>query len=282
MTLKFGVRFFSTFIVRTNSGCATTPPQGKQAITPPTSPGLSLAAPPRIFGEQQGELVATMVDAKKGQQEFAALVERQQALRGNGHLRTKPLRRRKSKESERRRVHGIGHDGIEHDGEDLRNLPFLPGSLRWRCCCATLRRLSCLTNTLPRTGLPFSPMRASLGPRALCPGGWTAPIDPAPAACGSRSSIPPASPCRGGAARFGIAEREADRAYSVAHGRRRGARHHAGERLSTHARPQVPDCKYANGSNHNQEHCCIRPRDVKHRKALPCFRPPRLGTLIEY
>jgi hypothetical protein len=49
-------------------------------------------------------------------------------------------------------------------------------------------------------------------------------------------------------------------------------------RLSAHARPEVPDCKYANGSNHNQEHCCIRPRDVKHRKTLPAFSPRIMDT----
>jgi hypothetical protein len=37
-----------------------------------------------------------------------------------------------------------------------------------------------------------------------------------------------------------------------------------GERLSAYARPEMPDCKSAYGSNHNQEHCSIRPCGVQH------------------
>jgi bifunctional non-homologous end joining protein LigD len=39
-------------------------------------------------------------------------------------------------------------DLIEHDGEDLRNLPFLDRKAHWRNCCATPWQASCLTNTL--------------------------------------------------------------------------------------------------------------------------------------
>ena len=60
-TLKFGVKFFSTSIARTNSGDGTKRPPGKHC--PPA--GLSLAALPHMFGKQRGELVATMVGAKK-------------------------------------------------------------------------------------------------------------------------------------------------------------------------------------------------------------------------
>jgi hypothetical protein len=54
-------------------------------------------------------------------------------------------------------------------------------------------------------------MRAGLAPRASFPKGWTVPTDPARAAPGSRSAIPPASPCSGSGARFGIDEAEAAR-----------------------------------------------------------------------
>jgi hypothetical protein len=50
MTLKFGVKFFSTFIVRRNSGRGTTRPQGKHAIALPTSRSF-VAALPHIFGK---------------------------------------------------------------------------------------------------------------------------------------------------------------------------------------------------------------------------------------
>jgi hypothetical protein len=53
---------------------------------------------------------------------------------------------------------------------------------------------------------------ADLAQKALFLIESTAPIDPVRAASGSRSAIPPASPCSGRGARFGIDEPEAARA----------------------------------------------------------------------
>jgi hypothetical protein len=53
---------------------------------------------------------------------------------------------------------------------------------------------------------------AGLAPRASCRRRSTAPISPAHAGCGSRSAIPPASPCSGSAVRYGTDEPQAARA----------------------------------------------------------------------
>jgi ATP-dependent DNA ligase len=97
-------------------------------------------------------------------------------------------------------------DLIEHDGKDLRNLPFLDRKAALAACCAILRLASCLTNTLTKMVLPCSPMRARLAPRASCRRKSMAPTCLARAASGSRSAIPPASRCSGSAARCGIDE----------------------------------------------------------------------------
>jgi ATP dependent DNA ligase domain len=74
-------------------------------------------------------------------------------------------------------------DLIEHDDEDMRNLPFLDRP-RWRGYCATPRQASCSMNTLPGTALWCSRTPAGLAPRASCRRNM-GPIDPAPAASGS-------------------------------------------------------------------------------------------------
>jgi hypothetical protein len=58
-------------------------------------------------------------------------------------------------------------DLIEHDDEDMRNLPFLDRP-RWRGYCATPRQASCSMNTLPGTALWCSRTPAGLAPRASC------------------------------------------------------------------------------------------------------------------
>jgi hypothetical protein len=83
---------------------------------------------------------------------------------------------------------------------------------RWHACCAILRLASCLTNTLPRMAPPSLRTPVSLAPRASCRRRSMAPIDPAHAASGLRSAIPPASPCSGSGARFGIDQPQAVRA----------------------------------------------------------------------
>jgi ATP-dependent DNA ligase len=102
-------------------------------------------------------------------------------------------------------------DLIEHDGEDMRNLPFLDRK-------AALARL--LRNTeggilfnehIARMALWFSRTPAGLAQRASCRRRSMAPIDPVRAAFGLRSAIPPASPCSGSGARYGTDEPQAAR-----------------------------------------------------------------------
>jgi hypothetical protein len=104
-------------------------------------------------------------------------------------------------------------DLIEHDGEDMRNLPFLDRK-------NALARLLRITEA----GILFnehiaevssSRTLAGLGPRASCRRRSMAPIDLARAAFGSRSAIPPASPCSGSAARCGIGEPQARRVRAL-------------------------------------------------------------------
>jgi hypothetical protein len=57
-------------------------------------------------------------------------------------------------------------DLIEHDGEDLRDRPFLDRKPRWRDCCAISRRASCSTNTSPGMALWCSNMPAGLALKA--------------------------------------------------------------------------------------------------------------------
>jgi ATP dependent DNA ligase domain len=107
-------------------------------------------------------------------------------------------------------------DIIEHEGEDLRHLPFLDRKAALARCCATPKLASCLTNTLPRMAPPSLRTLVSLAPRVSFPRGLTVPIDPARAAPGLRSAIPPASPRSGRGARFGIDEPHATRASGEA------------------------------------------------------------------
>jgi hypothetical protein len=97
-------------------------------------------------------------------------------------------------------------DMIEHDGEDLRDRPFLDRK-------AVLARLLCDTEAGILLNEPLSKMAppslrtlVSLAPRVSFPREWTAPTGPARAASGSRSAIRPASPCSGSEARFGIGD----------------------------------------------------------------------------
>ena len=96
------------------------------------------------------------------------------------------------------------------DGEDLRILPFLDRK-------AALARLlrdteaSCLTSTSLKMGRPCSLMRAGWAPRASS---RRRSADLARAASGSRSAIPPASPCGGRGARSGISDPAEDHGFS--------------------------------------------------------------------
>src|SRR5215467_12492979 len=100
-------------------------------------------------------------------------------------------------------------DLIEHDGEDLRNRPFLDRK-------AALARL--LHNT--EAGIILNEHLGGDGPTvfehacrlgaegASCQRRSTAPIGPVRAACGSRSAIPPAWRFSGSGARSGIGDRD--------------------------------------------------------------------------
>jgi hypothetical protein len=87
-------------------------------------------------------------------------------------------------------------DLIEHDGEDLRNRPFLERKDALARLLLGTEVGICSTNTSLRMALSFSRTLAGLAPRASSPG-WTAPIDPVRARSGSRSAIRPASRCSG-------------------------------------------------------------------------------------
>jgi hypothetical protein len=91
-------------------------------------------------------------------------------------------------------------DLIERDDEDLRHLPFLDRKSALARLLTIPRLASGLTNTLPKIGLPCSPMLAGLAPRASCRRRSMAPIEPARTASGSSFAIRPASRYSGGAA----------------------------------------------------------------------------------
>jgi ATP-dependent DNA ligase len=94
-------------------------------------------------------------------------------------------------------------DLIEHDGEDMRNLPFLDRKNALARLLRNPRLASYSMSTSPRMALWFSPTLAGLAPRALFPSESTARIDPVLVRSGSRSATPPASPCSEREARFG-------------------------------------------------------------------------------
>jgi hypothetical protein len=107
-------------------------------------------------------------------------------------------------------------DLIEHDGEDLRNYPFLE---RKAALARLLRdaKLGILLNEhIAEDGLTVFAHACRLGAEGTFPRGWTAPIDLVRAASGSRSALPPTSPCSGNETRFGIDVPQAARANGEA------------------------------------------------------------------
>jgi hypothetical protein len=94
-------------------------------------------------------------------------------------------------------------DLIEHDGEDLRDRPFLDRKAALARLLRGVEACILLNEPWPRTVLPCSRTRAGLAPRASQPSGSTAPIGPVRVRSGSRFAIRPASPCSGSAARCG-------------------------------------------------------------------------------
>jgi ATP dependent DNA ligase domain len=111
----------------------------------------------------------------------------------------------RSREAARAAIH-YAFDLIEHDGEDMRNRPFLD---RKNALARLLRNTEggiLFMNTSPSTALSSSRTLAGLGPRASFPSESTARIDPALVRSGSRSAIPPASPRNGSGARCGIGD----------------------------------------------------------------------------
>jgi hypothetical protein len=103
-------------------------------------------------------------------------------------------------------------DLIEHDGEDMRNRPFLDRKAALARLLRNTRLASYSTNTSSRTALSSSRMPAGLAPRASCRRRSIAHIDRVDVRSGSRSAIAPASRCSGRGARCGIDEPEAARA----------------------------------------------------------------------
>jgi bifunctional non-homologous end joining protein LigD len=97
-------------------------------------------------------------------------------------------------------------DLIEHDGEDMRNRPFLDrkAALALLLCDTEARIL--LNEHIAEDGLTVFAHACRLGAEGIVSKKMTAPLDPALAASGSRCAIPPASRCNGSGARFGIDE----------------------------------------------------------------------------
>jgi hypothetical protein len=100
-------------------------------------------------------------------------------------------------------------DFIEHDGEDLRGLPFLDRK-------ATLARLLrdakagiLLNEHIAEDCLTVFAHACQLNAEGIFPRRWTASTGPVRAASGSRSAIPRASRRSGSEARFGIDEPQA-------------------------------------------------------------------------
>jgi ATP dependent DNA ligase domain len=103
-------------------------------------------------------------------------------------------------------------DLIEHDGEDLRDHPFLERKTALAWLLRDTEAGILLNEHIAEDGATVFAMRASSAPRASFRSGSTAPIAPARAASGSRRAIPPASRCSGSGARSGIDEPQAARA----------------------------------------------------------------------
>jgi hypothetical protein len=97
------------------------------------------------------------------------------------------------------------------DGEDMRNRPFLNRKAALARLLRTTEAGILFNEHIVEDGAMSSHMPAGLALRTSCRRRSTAPTGPARAASGSRRAIPPASPCSGRGARFGIEEPRAAR-----------------------------------------------------------------------
>jgi hypothetical protein len=93
-------------------------------------------------------------------------------------------------------------DLIEHDGEDIRNLPLLDRKAALARLLRNTQAGTLFNEHIVEDGPVVFAHACRLGPEGIV-SKRVAPIDPAPAASGSRSAIPPASPCSASGARFG-------------------------------------------------------------------------------
>jgi bifunctional non-homologous end joining protein LigD len=97
-------------------------------------------------------------------------------------------------------------DLIEHDGEDLRNLPFLDRKTALARLLRDTETGILLNEHIAEDGLIVFAHACRLGAEGSYRRKSMVPISPARAASRSRSAIRPASPCSAREARFGIGE----------------------------------------------------------------------------
>jgi bifunctional non-homologous end joining protein LigD len=97
-------------------------------------------------------------------------------------------------------------DLVEHDGEDLRDCPFLNRKAALARLLRDVKAGILLNEHVAEDGPTCSSTLAGLVPRASCRSGSTVPTDPVRARSGSRSATPPASLCSVSAARSGMGD----------------------------------------------------------------------------
>jgi bifunctional non-homologous end joining protein LigD len=103
-------------------------------------------------------------------------------------------------------------DLIEHDGEDMRNRPFLDHKVALARLLPNTKAGILLNEHIAEDGPVVFAHACRLGAEGIVSKRVTAPIDPVLVRSGSRSAIPPALPCSGRGVSFGIADIEAARA----------------------------------------------------------------------
>jgi hypothetical protein len=103
-------------------------------------------------------------------------------------------------------------DLIEHDGEDLRDRPFLDRKAALARLLHDTEAGIVLNEHVAGDGLTVFEHACRLGAEGIVQSGWTAPIDPVRARRGSRFAIPRVSRCSGSAVRSGTGDPDCLRA----------------------------------------------------------------------
>ena len=97
-------------------------------------------------------------------------------------------------------------DLIEHDGKDLRDLPFLDGKAALAPLLRNTKAGILPNEHIAEDGVIVFAHACQLGAEGIVSKKVDSTYQPGPAASGSKSAIPPASPCSGSGARYGTAE----------------------------------------------------------------------------